>query len=85
MTHELVIKCVINVYNIANVDLLLGQSVIEKLVSFCLLCNCFTYNIFYHRLSGMHTGSSLSVCVAEIAMQRLENKNICLSEKKKVA
>ena len=40
-------------------------------------------NHFYRQLQGAPMGSSLSVCVAEIVMQMLENEiNNCLSEKK---
>ena len=73
--HDLAVDSVYEACLNPKFNLPLSPNVIQKLVSFCLLNNCFSFNnIFYSQSKGTPMGSALSVCVAEIVMQRLENK-----------
>ena len=61
----------------SDFDLPLSPDVIQKLISFCLLNNRFSFNnIFYSQPKGTPMGSALSVLVEEIVMQKLENETV---------
>ena len=73
--HDLAVDSVYEACLNSEFNLPLSPNVIQKLVSFCLLNNCFSFNNnFYSQCKGTPMGSALSVRVAEIVMQRLENK-----------
>ena len=67
----------------SKLDFPISRSALEELISFCLLNNCFVFNdIFYSQQRETPMGSSLSVRIAEIVMQKIENEIISnLSEK----
>ena len=76
--HDLAIKSVIDTCLYSKIEFPISMSAFEEFISFCLFNNCFVVNgIFYSQQRGTPMGYSLSVRIAEIVRQKIENEINC--------